>query len=261
MKISVIIPVFNRIDSLKSAVESVLCQTFKPIELIVVDDGSSLDIRGALTPYLSSIKLLHLKENRGVSAARNAGIKAATGNFIALLDSDDLWLPFKLELQIKRMLDSNAMISHTDEFWWKSGKFVNQGKNHTKYGGDIFCKILDICRISPSSAVFHRSVFEKIGFFEESLKACEDYDMWLRIAAVYSILYIPIKSIVKRAFLEDHLSANVGHLEYLRLLSLCQFISVKKELNYFNVKSAYKEIARKFDIVCSGLNKANFIIY
>ncbi len=255
MKISVIIPVYNRDNSLRSAIESVFYQTYKNIELIVVNDGSEIDLEKILLPYKNRIKLLNHEKNLGVSAARNTGIKHSSSDYIAFLDSDDLWLPFKLSYQIKQMLNKNYLISHTDEFWWKKGQFVNQGKKHTKYGGKIFNNILDICRISPSSVIIHKKIFEDIGLFNENLKACEDYDLWLRIALKYEILFLPVKSIVKRSFLINHLSSEIKHLEFLRLLSLNKLMFKKNNFQYIELKNAYIELKNKFNIVSNGLSK------
>ncbi len=255
MKVSVIIPVYNRADILKTAIESIFCQSYKNIEIIVVDDGSILPVKNFIQPYLNRIRLIELSQNKGVSFARNVGIKESQGEYIAFLDSDDIWLPFKLKLQMDFINKSGLSIVHTDEFWWKKGKFVNQGKRHKKYGGEIFEKILDTCRISPSSVLIKKNVFKKIGLFDEKFRACEDYDLWLRMALNYEIGYMPIKTIVKRFFLDDHLSMNVRHLEYLRLLSLCKFVSKNGKICFKKKIAAYREIDRKFLIVCKGVNK------
>lgn len=254
--VSVVIPVYNRIDSLKSAIESVFCQTRPADEIIVVDDGSDMDIQSAIAAYLGRVKLVCHDQNLGVSAARNTGVLAATGELIAFLDSDDVWMPFKLKLQSEFMIEQQVLVSHTDEFWWKNGTFVNQGKNHTKYGGDIFCDILDICRLSPSSAMIHRSVFDTVGGFNPHLKACEDYDLWIRLALQYDVGYLDVPSIVKRAFLDDHLSANISHLESLRLMALGQLLTHKNRFTYQQLKCAYIELDRKFNIVINGLKKS-----
>ncbi len=255
MKISVIIPVYNRVESLKTAIESVFCQSYKNYEIIIVDDGSEKPIKNFIFPYLHRIRLIELSKNKGVSFARNIGIENAKGDYVAFLDSDDIWLPFKLALQVDFIKENDFKIVHTDEFWWKKGKFVNQGKRHTKYGGNIFSKVLDICRISPSSVLIEKQVFDKVGKFDKNLKACEDYDLWLRITSYFEIGYIPIKSIIKRFYLENHLSFEIKHLEYLRLLSLCKFLYKNDYLNFSDKGAVYKEITEKFNIVSSGLTK------
>ncbi|MCB4204366.1 glycosyltransferase family 2 protein [Deferribacterales bacterium Es71-Z0220] len=250
MKISVIIPVCNRIQTLKDAIESVFQQTYKNIEIIVIDDGSKTDIEHYLKPYLSRIVLIKNNINRGVSFSRNLGIKISSGEYIALLDSDDIWLNFKLEFQLKNMVKANSLVCHTDEFWYRQGKFVNQGEKHKKYGGKILTKILDICRISPSSILFHKSIFSTTGLFNQYLKVCEDYDLWLRIALFYEILYIPTKTIVKRAITNDQLSLNTPYMESIRLKSLISFLKRYHKLLTVEEKIAViEEVKRKENIV------------
>ena len=223
MKVSVIIPVFNRIYSLKDAIESVLCQNYPNYEIIVIDDCSKKEVQRSLIPYFRRIIYLRNEENMGVSYSRNLGIRHSSGEFISFLDSDDLWLNFKLSLQLREMEKKYLMVCHTDEFWFKKDRFVNQGKKHKRYGGFILDKILDICRISPSSILIHRSVFEKTGLFDESMRACEDYELWLRMALYYEILYLDVKTVVKRSITDDQLSLNTPFMEQMRLDALTRF--------------------------------------
>ncbi|KAA0257684.1 glycosyltransferase family 2 protein [Deferribacter autotrophicus] len=254
--VSVIIPVHNRITVLKDAIESVLCQTFKNFEIIIVDDGSTTDIATALKPYLNLIKYIRFEKNRGVSAARNEGIRLSKGEYIAFLDSDDIWLPFKLEKQISFMTQNGFEVCHTDEFWYKKGVFINQGEKHKKFGGKILTKILDHCRISPSSFIAKKEVFYKSGIFNESLPIAEDYDLWLRIALFYRIGFLNLKTIVKRFFLNDHLSHSVKNIEYYRLLALRKFYSkYKTHFNHEEKLKIIQMINRKEKIVASGLSK------
>lgn len=255
MTVSVVIPVYNRTSSLKDAVESVFLQKYPDIEIIVVDDGSDEKVNKNLKPYMSRIKYIRMENNRGVSFARNLGVNRAEGDYIAFLDSDDLWLPGKLEEQIKLMEKEKTKVCHTDEFWYKKDRFVNQGVRHEKYGGWIFPHILDICRISPSSIIIHKTVIEKSGKFDERLPVCEDYDLWLRIASTFKISYLPVKLVVKRAYMNGQLSLNVPYLEYYRLLSLIKFVRKNCRLSYPYLKAAYSEIEHKYNIVKKGIDK------
>ncbi len=136
MTFSVIIPVYNRTKTLKSAVESVLCQSYRDYEIIVVDDGSDDSVATALRPpYMGGlIRYIRSEDNKGgVSHARNIGIKASEGDYIAFLDSDDLWLPDKLKAQHNAISSCGSKVCHTDEFWYRRDKFINQGgKKHKK---------------------------------------------------------------------------------------------------------------------------------
>lgn len=249
-KVSVIIPVYNRTFSIRDAIESVLIQSIKPSEIIVIDDGSSFNMEKYLKNYLSHIKLITFKENKGVSAARNEGIKAANGEYISFLDSDDLFLPKKLEYQLRFMQENNYLVSHTDEFWFRQGKWINQGKTNKRYGGYILDKILDKCRISPSSLIVHKSVFDEAGLFDEDLRVCEDYELSLRIALKYNVGYLKKKLIIKRAVEENSLSAGIRHIEYIRYNILCNFYEKNKQkLNIHDKEKVEKEILRKKQII------------
>ncbi len=254
--ISVIIPVYNRNSSLLDAVESVFIQTYKPSEIIVIDDGSFFDISCILKNHKNRIKYIKLNENKGVSSARNEGIKAASGEYIAFLDSDDIFLPRKLEMQLKFMKDNNYYISHTNEFWYKKNKYINQGKTNKRYGGSILDKILDKCRISPSSLMVKQSVFKKTGLFNQQLRVCEDYDISLRMALYYEIGYMEKKLIIKRAVEENSLSASIKHIEYIRYEILKEFYNKKQNyLENTHKEAILKEINRKKYIISPFLNQ------
>ncbi|MCD8553984.1 glycosyltransferase family A protein [Seleniivibrio sp.] len=253
MRFSVVIPVYNRTDTLRTAIESVLCQTFKDYEIIVVDDGSDLSVAHCLRPYMGLINYIRHDRNQGVSAARNTGIRAAKGDYIAFLDSDDVWLPTKLQKQ-NDIFDKGWLFCFTDEFWYKTDRFVNQTDKHAKYGGQVFSKLLDMCRMSPSSTAMHRSVFMSCGFFDSNMRVCEDYDLWLRISAKHHIHFIQEKLIIRRAVTDDQLSKNIMFIESIRLVSLARLVRCKK-LTLAQKKAAMNEISRKFDIVQSGIKR------
>ncbi len=199
MKITAILTTFNRADFAYAALESILNQKRQADEILVIDDGSTDDTEKRLTPFLQDIRYIR-QENLGISAARNTGIKNASNDWIAFLDSDDLWHRKKLLRQVQELEQyPDYRICYTDEEWRKNGKWKNQKKIHQKYSGDIYEKCLPLCIISASSVIIHRSVFEILGKFDESLPACEDYDIWLRISAQLPILYIPERMIVKQS--------------------------------------------------------------
>jgi glycosyltransferase involved in cell wall biosynthesis len=190
MKISVVIPTCNRAHTLARALDSVLAQTQPAAEVIVVDDGSE-DETGALLhrayPQVTALR----QNNRGVSHARNRGIRAARHDWIAFLDSDDCWLPDKLATQSQALRAAPAYrLCHSDEIWIRRGRRVNPMHKHTKHGGEIFLRCLPRCAISPSTTVVHKALLEEFGGFDEALPACEDYDLWLRICARYPVLHI-----------------------------------------------------------------------
>ena len=231
--ISVVIPTFNRRQTIGRSIDSVLNQTLFPSEIIVVDDGSTDGTSDYIQSNFPSIKLLS-QPNKGVSAARNMGIKSANANWIALLDSDDEWFSQKLEKQVLALSQNpDVKLCHTEEIWFRNGVHVNQMKKHQKYGGHIFSKCLDICRISPSSVLFHQSLLDDVGYFDKDLKVCEDYDLWLRITAKYPVLYIDEPLLKKYGGHEDQLSKVKDGIESHRIkvlekLIMQKFTSVQK---------------------------------
>jgi len=223
-EVSVIIPTFNRADFLPQAIDSVLSQSYTDFELIVVDDGSTDSTRKVLSKY-SEVRCC-FQENRGVSAARNLGIKMAKGRYISFLDSDDLWLKDKLKEQIGIVRDNpEVRVSYTDEIWMRGGKRVNQGKRHRKYSGWILKKLLPLCLISPSSVMIEKGVFEEVGLFDENLPVCEDYDLWLRIGSRMPIHLIEKPLIVKRGGRSDQLSSIYWGQDRFRVRALVKLLS------------------------------------
>lgn len=222
--ISVVVPAFNRSATLLRALQSIARQTHPPDEIIVVDDGSIDDTRQMLASRFPQAIYLY-QPNQGVSSARNLGIRSARGEWIALLDSDDEWLPGKLNLQLA-LLGSlpDYLICHTEEIWVRNGRRVNQMKKHAKYGGDIFHRCLPLCVISPSSVLIHRTLFDRVGLFDESLPACEDYDLWLRICAAHPVAYVATPQIVKYGGHEDQLSRRFWGMDRFRIVALEKII-------------------------------------
>jgi len=225
-KVSVVVPTYNRLPMLKEAVDSVLAQNFEDFELIVVDDGSTDGTANEIVKYGGRVKLLQHKENRGVSASRNTGITHAKGKYIAFLDSDDLWVKGKLKIQTT-FLDENPHypLCYTDEIWIRKGKRVNPMLKHAKYSGWIFEKCLPLCTISPSSAMMRKTLFSRVGLFDEALPVCEDYDLWLRISARFPIFFIDKKLIIKRGGHPDQLSNRSWGNDRYRVIALEKLLS------------------------------------
>jgi glycosyltransferase involved in cell wall biosynthesis len=247
MTISAIIPTFNRPETTIRALKSVLSQTRPCSEVIVVDDASTDHTAETLKSFkeqhkTSDLKIIHLKENQGVSGARNAGIKTSTSNWLAFLDSDDEWRPKKLELQMASLEKSKLLISHTDEDWVRDNKKVNKKKQHKKYGGSVYKECLDMCFIGPSTSIIHKDIFEDLGLFDEELTVCEDYDLWLRITSKYEVDFVDQVLMTKYGGHEDQLSTSFKAMDYWRLLAL------KKQLNNQTLSKELKVLTQnKFD--------------
>ena len=256
-KISVVIPTLNRINTLQRALDSVINQTYKPAEIIVVDNGSSDGTLKFLREQYPKITIL--TENKiGVSSARNKGIKKSINQWIALLDSDDAWHPRKLEIQTS-MLDSALKeynLIHTDEVWFRNNKHINQMKKHKKQGGYIFERCLSLCCISPSSVLFKKNILDKVGLFDESLPVCEDYDMWLKICSSEEVLFAQDKLTYKYGGHKDQLSKSYWGMDRFRIKSIENIIK-NFDLTYKQKKLAKKELIKKLKIIINGAFKRN----
>jgi glycosyltransferase involved in cell wall biosynthesis len=190
MRVSVIIPTYNYGRFVCEAVESVLNQTHPPHEVIVVDDGSTDDTAQVLKPYSGTGRICyHRQENAGLSAARNAGLSKATGEVLALLDSDDVWHPKKLEYQVA------YLESHPECGLVGTASFRQEPVRWTEIGTPNAKTLpLDVhltgTRFCPSSALLRRTLWEQVGGFDPASGGTSDRDYWIRCAAVWKVAYI-----------------------------------------------------------------------
>ena len=204
-KITVVIPTWNRRSWLAEALGSVAKQSLPPDEIILIDDGSEDETESLVRERFPQVRYLR-QAHQGVSSARNRGIQEAAGEWIALLDSDDLWEPQKLAWQCDAIREHpETKIIQTEEVWLRNGRRVNPRPIHQKKSGWIFADCVPLCIVSPSAAMIHREVFERIGLFDETLPACEDYDFWLRASLHYPIDTLPEALTIKRGGHEDQL--------------------------------------------------------
>ncbi len=260
VSISVIIPTYNRARLLPRCLDSTISQTLKPLEIIVVDDGSTDSTRAQAQRDYPGITLIS-QANSGVSSARNAGIRAARGDWLAFLDSDDSWIPDKLERQAQVILKSpDISIVHTDEIWIRNGKRVNPRHKHRKYGGLIFKRCLPLCAISPSSVMIHRRVFEQVGLFDETLPVCEDYDLWLRICARMPVALVPERLITKYGGHSDQLSTRYWGMDRFRIRSLDRILT-EAALKPSDRNAAIETLLSKIRIYLDGAAKHNNRIF
>lgn len=254
MDISVVIPTHNRAHTLPRALDSVLGQTVPPAEIIVVNDGSTDTTAALLAERYPQVHHLST-DNQGVSAARNAGIRASRGDWIALLDSDDAWKPEKLALQVRAIRDhAGQRLCHTEEIWIRRGVRVNPMKKHAKRGGHIFRDCLPLCVISPSSALLRRDLFDDIGLFDEELPACEDYDLWLRVCAREAVLFVDAPLTVKYGGHEDQLSRRHWGMDRFRIRAL-EKVLASGRLGADDGAAAAAALVAKARILASGALK------
>ena len=256
-KVSVIIPTLNRINTLPRAIDSVIAQSFKSIEIIVVDNGSSDGSVKMLKKYYPTVKVIH-EHKVGVSASRNKGIKYASSPWIAFLDSDDAWDQKKLEKQVNHLHNSHDKyrLIHTNEIWIRNGKKINQMKKHQKFGGYIFNECLSLCCVSPSSVLIDRSIFDDMGLFNENLPVCEDYDMWLRICSKEEVLFIDEKLTFKYGGHKDQLSKSYWGMDRFRVNSIENLI-LNYDLNTDQKNKSMATLIKKLKIIINGAKKRN----
>jgi glycosyltransferase involved in cell wall biosynthesis len=253
--VSVIIPTFNRSQKLLRAVESVISQHYKGLEILVIDDASTDTTYKDLLKFGKSITYIRLNKNTGVSGARNTGIHNATAPWIAFLDSDDCWLKDKLRIQMLFIKDNPETIAcQTDEIWIRNGRRVNPKIKHKKPSGNIFNQSLKLCLVSPSSVIIKSSVFNEIGMFDESLPAAEDYDLWLRISCRYPIYLIDKKLIVKEGGHHDQLSKKFHAMDRFRIASITKLIQ-SGVLSSEQKSAALNELKHKCSIYAHGCLK------
>ena len=255
IKVSVIIPTLNRRELIKRAIDSVLYQTHPIYEIIVVDNGSTDSTVAMLCENYPSVKVLE-ENKRGVSYARNTGIRSSKGDWIALLDSDDAWSAQKTkrQLDLYTSIGKDYRLIHTSEIWYKNGKLLNQKKQHKKSGGDVFQECVRLCCISPSSSLIRRDLFSDIGYFDEELPACEDYDFWLRLSSREEVLFVNEPLTIKYGGHINQLSKKYWGMDRFRVTALEKIIKQGKLTEHqFNI--AFQSLLLRLNIIYEGARK------
>jgi glycosyltransferase involved in cell wall biosynthesis len=222
--VSVVMPCYNGEAFLAAAVDSVLGQTFRDFELIVIDDGSTDRSADILTGYGERIHVIR-QGNRGVSAARNAGIGAARGDFIAFLDADDWWEPDFLAEMVAAMADPRTAIAYCG--WQNVG--VGAGKPFVPpdyEGPDKMHHLLRFASLWPIHAILIRRSTMPPGMpFNPEYPACEDYDLWLRIASFHRIQLVPRVLAYYRKHGETNATTNQARVARYNLLVKQRFLA------------------------------------
>jgi len=247
MKVTTIIATYNRDKFLEKTLISVINQTIPIDEIIIVDDGSTDNTKHVVKPY--DIKYI-FQQNQGVSSARNRGLKEVKNEWVCFLDSDDIWEETKLEKQIQfHQQNPNILFSHTDELWKFNDKVIKQKKHQYKPSGFCFEQNLANTLIGASTLMIHKSIFDDIGYFDEKLVACEDYDLWLRILTKYELGLVNEKLITKIAGHSGQLSFETPLMDSYRIKALQKHIDSKYE---HKIK---EEILKKCEILIKGAIK------
>ena len=254
-QVTVILPSWNRADWLKKSIDSVLEQTFRDFELIVVDDASTDSTQEILTSYSGKIRSITFAKNLGVSAARNAAVKNCDSEWIAFLDSDDFWHPHKLQKQIAQtVIRAECPIHFTDEIWIRNGVRVNPKKKHQKLEGWIFKPSLELCLMSPSTVLLRRELFDVHGLFDETLPICEDYDLWLRLTAQHQVALLNEKLMTRHGGHADQLSLSEWGIDRYRVQSIIKILKTEK-LRPEDRSAAIVVLRKKCEIIINGFRK------
>ncbi len=250
LKISVVIPTYNSEKTIKETIDSVLNQTFADFELIIINDGSqdsTLDIVSQIQD--SRLKIFSF-ENAGGNVSRNRGLHQATGEFVSFLDADDIWTPDKLANQLKALqenVDAKVAYSWTD-YIDENGDFLFSG-THNTFNGDVYEKLLvnNFLENGSNPLIYRKALIELAGF-DESLKAAQDWDMWLRLAAKYNFVGVPSVDILYRVS-ANSLSTNLVRQEQACLQVLEHAYkarpSISKNIWYLSLANLYKYLTCK----------------
>lgn len=217
--VSVIIPAYNRPGFLAEALASVAAQTFREFEVIVVDDGSGEDLAGVVKPHSTMARLVR-QDHGGPAVARNHGLRVARADVVAFLDSDDLWLPRKLERfvsEFSRVPDVRVLYGPMLPME-EHGELV-AGRGKPRHAGDITQILYRSCFVDIPTVVCRKKVLTEAGGFDESLSVCEDYDLWLRV------------SLKERfGFIEEPLAKRRLHAQRLSKADMPQNLAVKARM-------------------------------
>jgi glycosyltransferase involved in cell wall biosynthesis len=255
MSVSVVIPALNRSRLLHRALLSVSEQRIRPVEVLIIDDGSHPPLNPSHYSQYPNLKFFRNEVTEGVASSRNKGIKQAQGNWIALLDSDDEWDSSKLEKQLELTKTSDGIRAiHTDEKWIRNGNEVLPPRYLDKSNHLLWERSLRHCLICPSSVLLHKSVFDEIGFFDESLTVCEDYDFWLRLLLEEKIELIEEKLVIKHGGHPDQLSTTTWGMDRFRIKSL-QKLTDSTKLSPQQKTLVIEVITEKCAILAKGSEK------
>ncbi|HEV2620225.1 MAG TPA: glycosyltransferase family A protein [Acidobacteriaceae bacterium] len=227
-QVSVVIPAYNCAAFLPQTLESVLAQTFTGWEIILVDDGSTDDTAAKIEPYLQHIRYIR-QDNQGLPAARNRGIGEAQGEFIALLDGDDSWLPEKLEKQLPRFEDPEVGIVYSDfSVRYSDGRFQNSylANRPLACEGNVVESYVRSRFLFPSTMVFRRACFDQCGGFDEEMLASEDIELFARMCLRWKVARVDLPLAIRYEG-EHNITSNHAKMSRFTILALEKIL--KKE--------------------------------
>jgi glycosyltransferase involved in cell wall biosynthesis len=212
--VSVIIPVYNGEKTIQETIESVLKQTFTDFELIVINDGSQDSTLAIVASFQDSRLKVFSYPNAGLAESRNRGVDQAIGDFIVFLDADDLWTPNKLESQVRALQENpQAAVAYSwTDYIDESSNFLYPG-DHITVSGDVYAKLLVRNFLdNGSNPLIRRQALTEVGRFDSSINSAADWDMWLRLAARYHFVAVPVVQVLYRVC-RTSMSANIARQE------------------------------------------------
>ncbi len=249
--VSVVIPVYNGASTIAETVNSVISQTHSNLEIVVINDGSkdsTLEIIESIPD--ARIQVLSYP-NAGLSESRNRGIRQSKGRFISFVDADDLWMPDKIELQLKALQDSpqSGLAYSWVDYIDGSSQFIRVG-SHFELEGYILEALIKRNFIdNGSNVIIRRNVLDKIGFFDKSLSASEDWDMWLRIAEIYPFVCVPKVQVLYRSH-PGTMSSDTTNLARMTLLVTDRFFARNPHLKDKIAAQSYADRYRYLAFKC-----------
>lgn len=249
--ISVVIPVFNRSHLLARTIKSVLRQTYKNFEILIVDDHSTENILSVVQNY--NVSYLR-SAGKGVSAARNTGIRHAKGEWIAFLDSDDEWTPDKLEKQTNSIQKNHLRFVHSDEVWMRNGTIFPQKAKHKKSGGFLFEKCAERCVIGASTVLVQKNLLLEMNLFDENFVVCEDFDLWLRISAQEEIGFLNEALTIKHGGHPEQLSLQYHSMDLWRVRALVKHLH-RNDLSLQQKAALTSSLKFKANVLLKGYKK------
>ena len=249
--VSVIIPAYNAEATILETVTSVLAQAYSNFELIIINDGSSDRTVDLLQNIVDSRIKIFSYENAGLSTARNRGVKRSQGEFISFLDADDCWTPNKLELQIEA-LQNNPQVALA--YSWVYFKYETEADSYADtsvtYSGNVYAELLLKNFLhNGSNALIRKKIIDEVGLFDTQLKAVEDWDLYLRIAAKHEFILVPEVQIIYRQSASS-MTGNIQLMEhYLKLVIDRAYETAPIKLQYLKAQSlgwTYKYLAQQY---------------
>jgi len=210
--VSVIIPTYNRKDLLKRALNSVLNQTYENMEILVIDDASSEDIESVIKEFEDNrIRYIQHSNNRGAPAARNTGIKKSTGEYIAFLDSDDQWMPAKIEIQMEAMKQSSSdtgVIYCSNYSKYEETSCLREPKLDIREGNIYQDLLSGWMGILTSMILVDSDCFESVGYFDIDLPSFQEYDLLVRMSKKYNVRHVPHRLVISHTGDFEQISTN-----------------------------------------------------